>query len=823
MFSKLSQKKSLILIIVVSILSLWQILRLYFSYEDLAFFYTFLFPEESASIITSSGISKHHAVYRFIYPLFKLLGYKPFGYYLSAVLLFVIYNLFYFLFLKKIYPRNSKLALYATLIQASLYIGIDGFIWNMTVGPEILLFLIFSIFVFFGLINFIKKRKLVELLIFVSLYIFTVYFFPFRSYFLFGWLPFYVFCLAPKEKKFKLALYLISFLLLIAGVGLLWWILVKFGNSVLFVDLNARYLLKTFLKDISYLFPFYNLIIRLPTKIILPPLQEFIIILKGFVILLFITLVPFFFKKRKDGLSRIIWFFSFSFLSSLLMMMAATHFTGQVALVWETGHWYYLTMLPVVAGTIAAVAFAFEEKFKNLKVDYLIAAIVVINIFLTNKAIAFRIETHSNPLRYFYESIKKEIPTLSNKNLVIFNMLGSPRALNPFVSGIAHDGIINLAGYYNLSLKDLNYTFSPRDGVDLIIEKNLDIDDVYSLDYIKDDLRNDSDIFREVIKSGRKVMLGKNLFGKTIELDNLKLGTTTPLYLKIKAKIIKGNWQGKVIDDDFRDYLNIFFNQNQKRQLYKISVNGSDNSPQQRAQNIIDGNYDTSWILKDWVKGGCEIIVDLGQVLNMNKTVWATSRNSPWFLRSISEYQVLSSLDNKEYKLIKNVKAAEFLDRGEFFVDVFPAVKTRFVKIKILKTHGGWTPAIDEIDVFEQSEKVDDFNKYFEIKNDILDYLPSKTYLDKYLTEILGYKIPVKILWKNEYNASFGSDNVWEFQIDVRGEEQTYNILIPKTGREINAIKLEAERFPSQLLIRSIEAWYPSIDDFRYDNIFQVK
>lgn len=814
MFSKLFRNKAFILIIIVSVLSIWQILRLYFSYEDFAFFYTFLFPKESVPIIASSGVSRHHAVYWFIYPLFKLLGYKPFGYYLLAFILFVIYNIFYFLFLKKIYPKNSKLALYATLIQASLYVGIDGFVWNMTVGPEILLFLIFSLFTFFGLINFIKTRKIIHLLIFVFLYLFTIYFFPFRSYFLFSWLPLYIFFLVPEEKKNKTILYLISFFLVVVGIGLLKWILVKFGNSISFVDLNLPYLFKIFLKDISYVFPFYNLIFT----------KDLFIAIKGFIILIFILLIPLIFKKEKEGLSNIIWFFSLSFLSSLIMMMTATQFIGLIADVWGTSHWFYLTMLPMIAGVVASILFAMEKKFNNPRTSYVIVfIIVVVNIFLTNMAISFRVRNHSNPLRYFYTSIKKEIPFLSNKNLIILNISGSPRALNPFVSGTDYDGIINLAGYYNLPLKDLNYAFSPKEGVDLIVKKNLNLANVYSIDYIKDSFTNTTDEFRKILKNGKTLTIGKSFFGKDIEISNLKLTVSTPFYLKIKAKIVKMPPEEKPTKDNYGNYLNVFFNQNKKTKLYKVTTNGLDNLPEQNTQNIIDGNYDTYWILKNWLSHGSEINIDLGQVLNVDKIVWATARNSPWFLRSISAYQISSSLDGKDYEIVKNVDDAKYLDRGEFFVDTFPTQRTRFIKINISKTHGGWTPAIDEIEVFENSEKIDDFNKYFEMKKNIFDYLSNEIYLNKYLSEVLGYKIPVKISWKNEYNESFSSNNVREFQIDIRNGYQTFNILIPKTGREINAIRFEVEKYPSQLSVYSIEIRYPSLDDFKYDNIFRVE
>ncbi len=793
MIKSLSEKTILLLIILVSILSLGGISRLYFSYEDLAFFYSFQFPGYSEAIRNNAYLYKHPAAYWLIEPMFEYFDYEPIGYYSITLVLFIIFNFIFYRLLKSL--SNKKLALMATLIQASTYVGIDGFIWNMAVGPEIMVFLIFTLITFFVLSEYLKNHNNFILLALLLLYSFTVYNFPFRSFFLFSWIPLFVF-FTPNKNKIKTLIF--SFTLTLFGIVLVSKYMNRFEDNIMFVNISIPYLIKIFIEDLSYLFPFYNLM--------LPSLRT----IKGVSVLILLLISPFLLNTKMRNTA---FFFSFSLLSSLVLMMAATQFTGQVALTWESNHWYYLTMLPMLAGFLGALFIGIEQKNKKFNSIIATTIVVVVNTVLTNKAVSYRLQNHSDPLRYFYTTLPKLVPKITKNDAIVLNINGGPRALNPFISGIGFDGTVYLAGLYNIKFDDLNYAFGPMNAVKLLVDKNIQLDRTYSLDYIQNDLRNETVEFRTLLKTGKITSLGKFQKGQSIEISNLNLSTITPLFLKLSVSNLPNSLTFTQPAEVDNKYLDVYFSQNTKRKLYKVSTNVVGDTPEHQYDNIIDGKVDTAWVAESWPNDGVEITLDLGKVRRINKIIWASARTSPWFLRSVSDYTILISKDGQNFQTAKENHSSKYLERNEYFVEEISTAEAKIIKLKILKTHGGLAPAIDELEVFEESEVIPDIEKYFEVRANITKYLDSKM-LQKYLSEVLENKIPVTLFWKNEYNAEYGGDNSKIFNIRAN-EKGEYLVFLPRTGREVRSLKLVSERYPTQLTVASIEAWYPALDDFR--------
>lgn len=808
-------------IVLIVFLSIGQILRLFFSYEDFAFFYTFQFPKDSAVILASPEFARHWEVNLILRPLFYLLKYKPIGYYLFTVLFFIAYNFLYYKFVRLIYPRDRRLALFSAVLQASIFIGLDAFIWDMSDGMIVSSFLVFAVLTFLAFYFWEKTRSFLILLILFLVSGFTFYAFTFRSFFLFGWLPaFAVFVL--RSQKSKAGYYLLTAVLLVLGIFLLRHSMVKYGQNLSFLNINILVTVGIFFKNLSQIIPPYNFLAEKLVKVWPTFPLEVVKTAKGLAICFLFLLVPFWLGKKKDSLARVGWFFSLSFLSALILIIVATSYTGTAPDVWPITHWYYLTMLPMIAGTLAVGILALTRKYQRPNPWWLVGTIVIVNIGLSNWSIFLRWENHSQHLKYFYTTIKKYIPTLTAKDLILINLSGKPAPVNPFVSATGFSGILYLASYYDMKLEDLNYAFTPREVARKLIERNIGLDNLYSVDYIRGDLKNETEELRQILAEGRKVFLGNYYSDQSVEIPGLKLTTVAPLYLTFKGSVVNSkeitSYSGKIAGEFnptvLKNYLDAFFGHNRQRKGFAVASNAlaKETYP---LTNLIDGRESTVWIAENWPQGGVVITLDLGRTLSVNRVVWASSRNSPWSQRCPSDYTWLVSADGENFQEVRKVKGAALLGRGQFFLDEFPETATRFLRLRITKTHGAWAPAVDEIEVFSFQDKIAKMDDYSQVKNSILDYLPNYFFLNKYLEEVLGGKVPVKILWKNEYSQSYSSDNLIETAFRVGSGSGPYQLLLPRTGREINALKFDIGEYPGKLNLYSVGIWYPSLENFR--------
>ena len=808
------------LILLVAVLSTAQILRLYFSYEDFSLLYGLQFPDDEHIIFKLPGVVAYLSSRPLLTPQFLIFGYNPFPYYLVSIGLFLITLWLFYCFAKSVYPKN--IAQTSTLIMASGYVGIEALTWNVASGQTQLAFVEISLLTLFFANRYLnkKKRKIKDLFCAILTLIVGVYFFQSRSYLLLVWLPLLIFLNRKSGQKLQWKLYIV----LTISIALLSLMFAKsiqliFGR-ITHLNLDFAILLQTYLKNLANLFfpsdlvdSIISLLSRTPFTT--PDINTII----GVLVLLGLAIPPLYLIKQKRKIGWITAFFSISILVSLLVIMLVIAFTGQVPTVWPTSHRFYVVLLPFISGYLALL-------LSNLRKNLQLFGLFIISsshIYFSNYTILNRLEAHSKHLRYFYESVTKEAPHI-DKSDILLTTLTRPFPPGPFVSGSDAGSAHFLAGFYGKRFDDFNLATEPLEAVKLLLDKNLTPDDIYAFDYKRDDVVNETGVVRDILKKGRIINLGNNLSGAEIELTDLSISSAAPVFIKadVGVELSQKSMDAKSFQDgtmSLSQYFGLLFEQEEKRTKI-VSISAAISLRDEHSvNNVVDGKYETTWIPQNWNKEG-SLTVDLGDSREIYLIVWASSRTAPWDFRQPSDYELAISNDGGNFTNVEKVTDAPKLETGQFFKTDIGGKEAKFIKLTINKTRGGWTPAVDEVEVFDRPISEADLKNYFTVKQNPSSYFPDQNTMLTYWRQILKQRIPVEINWKVDGDGGYLSGQekkIYVEGMDIIGE---YLVSLPKTGRRIKSVRLKATDFPSQLIVNKLEVWQPSLAEFRSDKKF---
>lgn len=788
----------------IAVLSVAQILRYFFSYEDFSLLYAAQFPTDSHSIFLYRGID----AYRFIEPLVRVqypsFGYNPFWYYFVSFTLFLLVLALFYWFVRLIYQPKREISIYATAIMASGYLGIESLTWNVFGGQIHLSLLFFSLLGFIFTVFYLKKHGIVYLILLGGTFVIALYFFQFRSYLLFLWVPLLIF-LQRLQMRQSISLKLIGTLgVVLVSLSLVFYKNIQFvAGRIQHVNLDAN-LFPTFLKNLA------NLVF--PSDIIEPINNAQLLF--GLLSLAIFILVPALLLWKKHRLALLSLFFSISTVLSLVIIMLIIAFVGQVPTVWPTSHRFYIVLLPFISGYLAVLLSVLRPRART----FLLVLILVTHIFLSNKVIGDRWESLSRHLKYFYTTITTAVPKI-DKPMVLLTTLTRPYPPGPFVSGSDAGSAHFLAGFYGKRFDDFHLATEPLEAVRILLDKNLSPATIYAFDYKRDDIIDETQVVRDILTNGRMITLGNNLIGDEIELANLNISLSVPVFVKVEVAVDLALVKkpplpvgGKIpVSAQFE----LLFKQEERRVKMAASSGSESLGEEHSIEKVIDGKYDTTWIPQRWGQNSTSATVDLGQIQGISQIVWSSSRVAPWQFRALSQYEVEISKDGVDFVSVAKVGNAPILKTGEFFTAEFSKKEVRYVRIIINKTHGGWTPAIDEIEVFENNMSQEDLVNYFLIKNTPDLYFPDQSTTLLFYRQILKQEIPVEINWKTDTDGAYPAGQEKVFYVEGLGVSREYIISLPKTGRLIKSIRIKPSGFPAGLIISNIEAWQPSLQEFR--------
>lgn len=792
------------LVIVTAVLSISQILRYYFSYEDFSLLYGVQFPDDSHSIFLYPGFVAYRFLRYMLVPQFFLFKYQSLGYYFISFSLFLLFLLLFYRFIRIFYPPKKNIALFATLIAASGYIGIEALTWNVAGGQVHLTLLVVSLLTLSYAILFLRNKKIFDLMILTFASAIAVYFFQFRSYLLIFWVSFLIFFKAIEDRKKP------SPRILAGVVILLIFLISLFSQSIKLVlgrvehvNLDALSLISVFLQNLGNIFFPSDLFTSLAS-----------IPLLGIFALIILILPPVYLVFHRRQTSLVLAFFSLSILTSLVVIMMVTAFIGQVPTVWPSSHRFYIVLLPFISGYLAILI----SLFRPIVQVPIIVIIVLTHIWFSNKVIGDRWNDLSRHLGYFYTGVTALVPRIDKPSVFLIT-LSRPIPPGPFVSGSDAGSGHYLAGFYGKRLKDFLFATTPLEAVKLLVDNKLTKNDIYAFDYKRDDLVDETQEARDILTSGKRLVLAQGVKGSIVEFNNLNIKSTTPIFLKIRAgiAILQDNGKAQALRGGSMSkekYFELFFDQEEKRTKMDVSSESKPLGEEHVLSNVVDGKYDTTWIPQEWGPRGVSVTINLREKRKVRQVVWSSSRTATWPFRSPSEYEIAVSANGTDFKTVSEVDSAPSLKSGQFFTNIFEE-EAQYIRFTIKKTHGGWTPAIDEIEVFDKPNDGQDLENYFLVKNNPSVYFPNEGIASRFYQQILKQKVPVEINWRTDNDGDYLAGQEKKIYIKGIGNPKEYLVLLPKTGRVIKSLRIKTVDFPSELRINKFEVWQPSLEDFR--------
>lgn len=805
----------------ICVLSAGQIINYYFFYDDFFLFYALQFPKDRNSILRATDASGYHFLQPFFSPLFHIFGYEARGYFIISFILFALFIFSFYLFLRIFFPKNKYLALFSSLILASGYVGIEALTWNMGAGPNNTVFLLGSLLSFYFLTLYIKRRRIIYLLGFFVIFVSATYYFQFRSFLLFAWVPILVISIGGLKTKKPLN-YFLSLLPIIFIIGLGIFIYtesLRFNPSQgAHVSIGVKQFTEVYIRNIGNIF-FPSEFLAYIAKIGSAPVEK-AELLAGLLSISFVSMITIFSFLKKMREFSLFLFFSLSTLTSLFLLQLATSLVIITPSVWYSSHRFYIVIFPFVSGFLGTFLIVLQRRYKPIAI-FLLGFWIVIHTVLSNQAINTRWTNTISHIRYFYKTLRAHVPKMDADSVLLITQ-GEPTPVSIFVSARDANAFAGPAGFYGKTVDNFNLFTSPSEAVLALGRLSVSEEKLYALHYKRGELIDVTGPTREFLRSGRKIPLGSNLSGNIINFDQISLPTSAPMYLDMQLVVypdlsrlglLKRIDQREVENPE--EYFKILFKHNVPSIGTSATSNQKPLNPEHEVSNIIDGDYSTTWIPVGWDKNGVSVTIDLKKERSVNRIVWSSSRTASWYGRLPSDYTIEVSKDGVNFSSVRQVESARILTTGEFSVDEIPEQITRFIKVTIYKTRGGLTPAIDEIEVFSKEDGNINFGEYFTIKQNPERYFPNNQVANRYLEEVLQNSINLEVAWRVDENTDYPSGRGKIILIES-GRPQNIHTVLPITiGKDLKSLRIETVNFPAKINIKKAELIYPRLSSFK--------
>lgn len=666
-----SSKHRLLLISVVAVSSLWMLLFYFFSWEEFSFFYAYQNPDEAHIIYNAHGF-RNHPVIPHLAVLFNTFGYNSLPYNILSLFVFVGLSLSVFHFLSKFF-NDKQIGFYAGLIFAAGYFGIATFTTNTTsayIGGFGLILLLFLLSL---LIDLLCKFSLPSFSNFVITYLFTITFFPDRSF------PFpgFVFVLSYFYKKglvrsviFAAISFLPIFLRLQYQVG-------KYTSNLPHISIRPLEFITTVLGNLGNLF-FPTLVNK----------WDLVSIGIGVLILLFAIT-----KKHTRVLVFLI-------LVSLSAQLLAVLVNSQYFFILKSPQHFMLSFTIFSSGILAY----WLRSHKKILLLSILGILICSNI-----AVYTVLVQHSNSLRFFYESFQKIVPSRERKTVVLVYSL-EPRAVNPFIHLPEIPGEVYVPGFYHKKVSEMLVTQSYYDAVKFMKKNKLKTDDLYVLTYSVNNLNDVSDNVRQVIKQGGE----KDIYDN----DSIHIPALTPLTFEFSLSEFKNTLTNPKLDSYFNWFKRI-----------KVTTDPDKPFEDRKKEYLTDFDFGTTWIPHEW-KNPVTVTFEFPEQESIDSLVWSVSRLNSWPSRSPVDYGIYISMDGKIWIEKIRIRNGLPVKTGEIKKEVI-ASSAKFLQFRIHKSYEGALPAIDDILIVSDGVKelsVDEVYSYLQRKftNLCLQYTTEK-------------------------------------------------------------------------------------------------
>lgn len=829
--------KFILLLILLGIIVLYSIgstLQYYFFTDDYVFLY-YLRNNLNFGWPYSSVLS----IFR---PIYQIFGINPLPYFTLAVVSYFFAGVSIFFF-TKILTKNDLVAVLASLVFATGYIGLDQFsmiavsiINNLNVINVCITLIL--------LIKFIESKKYRYYFLTFFMFWFSLLLFPYRAYPLVLLLPtieiIRTFKLERPSYLFKQNALLVLRYIPFFIVGVMRGIFSYGTHGTENVDklnlLNTHSKIYTlfyidFFKELFAVLGKFILVKPVSDLFNFTPSQNFYS-LTGFVVFMIAVTVSIKFileKKSINGKNLLI-----------LSLLVIESYVGNMFLNVDFDangavNRYLTISFAFHAPFLIFLLYLIFEKFERVKFIkkrslLILVSILIIICFssLSRQYTASAVEERSKPSQKFFRELKTYVPTLSDSNYNVFYF--DRASYSPVSSRFDHvllsaamGNSVNLALPYNVSVNSIKIVDNYEDFLRMILYPPKGRNVTYYSFYNDENGLHDttSEVF-ELLKNGKVSIIpldqiehGDNIKAPAAQINLNNISSLSPIILVLDLIAAPLDPMGfefpykstEGIAEEVPSKLeknNIFEYLISKEDYYKFakvdaeSIHVSKKNP---ASFLIDDDPETYWIsdqsrwevnIKPWIN------IDLSRMKNINKIILKQIPN-----RTIDAYSLSISLDGTTWTEIKNSQmTTPYIDKNLAVIG-FPEIEARFVKLTINSLSVGPGPGLAEIEIIESiysdinQEKADRVKKTpFELIRDAEEL--AMTY--SYLSNSAELKIDV---FTNKDDPTLESATVLGLPVFLDGVSHGYEIPISQEGTRLEKISIKGN-FPANLQIQRI-------------------
>lgn len=796
----------------ITVLSLSQLQKLYFSFEDYHLFYLFQNPDETKYFLSLPVYSRHLNYYYFIYPLFRLFGYTTTGYYGVVFLLACCAGLLFYV-LVSLLVRQRRIAYIAGIIFASSYFGIESYTWNTVNGIELNTSFIFMLSILISLTQFIRKKKIKYFLFALCLYSVVFCFFKAKM-FSFSVVIFLEFFLLSsfslKEKiAFSFPFAFLSGVLLVStvqrGINRVHTVpdlgqmavhfFGTFGN--LFFPSTVIEILYGYVKEFSFTKPFVRLV---SLDMVLAIIGLWCV----FMVFLLLTKL----RKMKSSLFPLALFGLINIVFYILLVFFAA--ISESGLFITTLQSVHHNLSPVVFWSVLLIAITIVvlHKSKNNILKSLAVLLVIAYVgggTALSASEIYRIDKSKRQLRYFYHSLLAFVPHVSEPTVFYF-LYSSPRPYYPFSSG---DPTIRascyLAGFYHTTCRNIFIAKTFEEAMELLRQHAIPKERFYYFYYEKDHLVNLTDeVSRQLDHGGEQPI--------TSDGTALHIPAGFPAYIPFYVDFdlsVRSAFERVPIDATKKElsaYYDLLIKKHFDAKTYTATTSPVESSDEFTIkENVFDGSYKTIWQPKQWASDGASVTIRLGKPQEIHTIAWSSSRVNPWKMRSPTQYEILLSRDNMNWQTVVHGNLSKPLGTNEYVVHAIRPMTAQYVKMHIIKTYLNFPPAIDEIEVFGDDIKNFDYATYYTVRSQPLAHIPSQETLHSLFDNIYRDDLSMDLFWKVDKSIIWTDDRRQSFAVNASGMSDRYSLYMPPSGFTMTAVKVSESNFPVTFFVSNVK------------------
>ncbi len=770
----------ILVIIFVALISIYKTFSFYFWHDD----FSVLYQAVTKECTLPWPYTSYCSLFTFLHSSF---GINPRLYFLLGGILFIVFCLIFYLFLKRIY--NSRFSFLLTLLLSTSYLGLGVFFESydsITSFLSLGTYFLALIFLHDGISD--AKRRI---RIFYSLAIFALsivvlharsatYIFPYLT----------LIFLYAKNISFvkKSLLSLLSIATYIVFFN-------SRGESTL-----VKLLLETNFYDKLTIF-IKNLVNGLFTDYlsIFFTFSEKLKLVVGITLLLFFVIVSFKIIKNKKLNSRA---FIFGLVTTFAFYLP---YALRYDSVLTTNHRYFW---PVWLGLLILLG-----NYLHLRIIRTILVVLIfLGIFQANYYFEkFSLESYDR--QTFYEQIESQLGAITKRTTIYIDTSESQyQKVSDFFRVGAFPSEAAIATYLKTNYKNLKLINDKNEFARALQAGDLDTGNLYVFYYDKGKLTNYTEEIKKLLSENKSFVanINKIISTKFIKANDLNTGLfdeykfhlkdfvgllPSQISIQMKAQVpdFPVPFSQECFDCEYNQNIAATYSYITLSRIIKDKVNASvSNSWEDTiAGSLVDYDYSTYWIANrpKWFENEKPT---LKLHFNQRVSVSGLSFKTNFEKRRPSDLEIF--LDGKKVEFQKST----YLDWTSINFD---ATYVQTIEIKILNTLGGDTPMIEEIGFTPFQNTAIPFAQIVKTRLYPVSYI--KEYAEKQaFSDYANAGITLCLKW----STSDEIEKTREFKIYADGVTRTYNFIIPSTGVKSPVFSLGCVNYPLTVSLFSVEA-----------------